>query len=82
MNSVSKVLGSSTIVRGAQLAIVNRLPAHDHTRIHIDCVGFIVDKIISYEEGNQKDQKAKAIFLFKPLVNLILGLDGKGALKM
>ena len=79
MISLSKVLASATYVRGAQLSIIKQIPREEHAKIHIDIATYVVGKITAYEE---KEKKGKAIFLFKPLVNLLIGLDGHAALKM
>lgn len=80
--SLSRLLVGSIVVRGAQLAIIKRLPTDDHVRIHTDAAVYIVAKLSSFESTKRKESRNKALSFFKALSNLLIGIDGKGALKM
>ena len=73
---------NAVIVRGAHLAIVKSMPTEEHVRIHLDGVEYIVTKLKAYDQAKRKESRNKAVSYFKALSNLVIGVDGKGALKM
>lgn len=80
--ALSRALVNAVIVRGAHLAIVKSLPTEDHVQIHLDGSAYIVKKLKAYDEAKRKEARNKAVAYFKALGNLVIGIDGKGALKM
>lgn len=82
MMGLARLLCSAVVVRGPQLSIKQRLPADDHVRIHTDIAEFLLGKIARYEKGDRKEERTKALILFKALALLLIGVEGKGALKM
>lgn len=80
--AVSRVLAGAVVVRGAQLAIVKHLKTSDHVQLHADALAYIVKKYAVLRDGKKKDASTRALGLFKALANLLIGLDGQGALKV
>ncbi|GAA5954369.1 hypothetical protein JCM3765_004438 [Sporobolomyces pararoseus] len=79
--SLGRNLLQVAIVRGAQLAVVSTIPAEHHLRVHLDSLEFIIKKIKQFIETKRTDDRNKALNFFKALAHLVLGLDGRSALK-
>lgn len=79
--SLGRQLSGVAAVRGAHLAIVDTLPAEDHLRLHLDALKWIVPKLAHLEQVNRKDERNRAMVFFKALAHILLGLDGRSALK-
>ncbi|BGP45801.1 cohesin complex subunit [Rhodotorula kratochvilovae] len=80
--SLGRNLVGVAVVRGAHLAIVDSLPAEDHLRLHLDALKWVVPKLAHLEETKRKDERNRALAFFKALAHLLLGLDGRSALKV
>ncbi|BGP05787.1 cohesin complex subunit [Rhodotorula toruloides] len=79
--SLGRHLQGVVIVRGAHLAIVDQLPSEDHLRIHLDALKWIVTKLAQFEDAKRKDDRNRALSFFKALAHLLMGIDGRSALK-
>ncbi|KAK4699710.1 cohesin complex subunit SA-1/2, partial [Phenoliferia sp. Uapishka_3] len=79
---ISRLLSGAVVVRGAQLALVKRLRTVDHVQLHSDALAYIVKKFAVLREGKKKEASTRALSFFKALGNLLIGLDGQGALKV
>ncbi|PRQ73544.1 hypothetical protein AAT19DRAFT_15111 [Rhodotorula toruloides] len=79
--SLGRHLQGVVIVRGAHLAIVAQMPAEDHLRIHLDALKWIVGKLAQFEDAKRKDDRNRALSFFKALAHLLMGIDGRSALK-
>lgn len=79
--SLGRHLQGVVVVRGAHLAIVHQLPSEDHLRIHLDALKWVVSKLTQFEDAKRKDDRNRALSFFKALAHLLMGLDGKSALK-
>ncbi|GAA6050117.1 hypothetical protein JCM3770_001381 [Rhodotorula araucariae] len=80
--SLGRNLVGVAVVRGAHLAIVDSLPTEDHLRLHVDALRWVVPKLAHLEETKRKDERGRAVAFFKALAHLLLGLDGRSALKV
>jgi len=74
MASLSRQLGSAIVARGAHLSITKRLPTTELTRIFKELTDFIVGKIAGCENSTRK---VRAGAMFKPLLNLMIGMSGR-----
>ncbi|GAA6029512.1 hypothetical protein JCM8097_003715 [Rhodosporidiobolus ruineniae] len=80
--SLGRHLVQVVVVRGAQLAVVAQLPAEDHLRLHLDALKYAVSKLAHFEETKRREERGKILAFFKALGHLLLGLDGRSALKV
>lgn len=80
--SLGRNLIYAVVVRGAQLAVVSKLPTEDHLRLHLDACKYAVKKLAKFEEDKRRDERNKLLSFFKALAHLLLGLDGRAALKV
>lgn len=80
--ALSRTLVLAVVARGAQLAIIKRLPTTDHIFLHTEALSFIVDKLALLEQTKRKELRNSALCFFKALANWLIGIDGKGALAM
>ncbi|KAL8292902.1 hypothetical protein RQP46_000596 [Phenoliferia psychrophenolica] len=80
--AVSRVLSGAVVVRGAQLALVKRLRTSDHVQLHTDALAYIIKRYAVLRDAKKKDASTRVLGFFKALGNLLIGLDGQGALKV
>lgn len=80
--SLARHLQGVAAVRGAQLAIVSRMPAADHLCLHVDALKWAVAKLARFEEAKRKADRDRLLSFFKALGHLLFGLDGRSALKV
>jgi cohesin complex subunit SA-1/2 len=80
--SLGRTLVNVVIVRGAQLAIVSHLPTEDHLRLHLDGLKYAIKKLAKFEEDKRREERNKVLSFFKALGHLLIGLDGRAALKI
>ncbi|BGP22583.1 cohesin complex subunit SA-1/2 [Rhodotorula toruloides] len=79
--SLGRHLQGVIIVRGAHLAIVAQMPTDDHLRIHLDALKWMIAKLAQLEHAKRKDDRNRALSFFKALGHLLMGIDGRSALK-
>lgn len=79
--SLARLLSPATVIRGAQLSIINRLAPEHHARIHTDGSAYAVARMVSLERGGRGEGK-KVVGFFKVLGVLMTGIEGKVALNM
>ena len=70
------------MVRGAQLAIVKKLPSEYTVEIQTTLLSWMLKKISVYESTKNKRGKASAIGFFKALQVLLVGIGQGEALRM
>lgn len=80
--SLGRHLQGVAAVRGAQLALISTLPSEDHLRLHLDALKWAVAKLARFEEAKRKGDRDRLLSFFKALGHLLLGLDGRSALKV
>lgn len=81
--SLSRLLSSSVVVRGAQLSITKTLPSKFFVQIHKSVVDWAAKKVAAFEASDKKTlRRDKALLIFKVLVNMLIGISGRDCLKM
>ena len=80
--SLSKLLASCLVIRGAQLSVVKRLDNQFVVSIHTTLISWICKRIASSEANGNKKARNKAILLFKALVPLLNSIDALDSLRM
>lgn len=69
---LSKMLQSAIVIRGARLSVKAILDVDSYVSIHQDCITWLF----------QQTKKEKVGVMFKGLIHLTVGMDGRAALKM
>jgi cohesin complex subunit SA-1/2 len=80
--ALTKQLGQSFIIRGAQLSVIRRLDSQYIVQTHTNLLTWIVKLIGIYEAAKNKKARKTAILFFKVLQPLLAAVDSRDALKM
>ncbi|EGG13105.1 uncharacterized protein MELLADRAFT_86914 [Melampsora larici-populina 98AG31] len=78
---VCKLLGSTIVIRGARLSIKSILNSKSYITLHQELIEWVFNKIIEFQKNDLNELDKIAIF-FKGLVSLLIGMDGRSALKI
>lgn len=80
LSDLVKIIVSALIVRGSHLAIVRRIEPSSLINLHSGALTHALGKVKSYDEQKRKQHKARALFMFKLLSAMLIGVDGRDAL--
>lgn len=80
--TLAKLLGSSFVVRGAQLSITRRLAGRFVVDIHTSSLSWIIKRISGYETSGNKKKKSDSIEFFRVLQPLLATVESGDAIKM
>ncbi|SCV69509.1 BQ2448_2529 [Microbotryum intermedium] len=80
--AVGRLLSTATAVRGAQLAIVRRLPAEELVDLHTTALRYVLRKVANLDQANKSTTRNRALSYFKALAHLLLGVEGRSALTL
>ncbi|SGZ15754.1 BQ5605_C029g10698 [Microbotryum silenes-dioicae] len=80
--AVGRLLATATAVRGAQLAIVRRLPADELVNLHTTALRYIIRKVGNLDQASKSTARNRAFSYFKALAHLLLGVEGRSALTL
>ena len=76
---LAKLLASSLLIRGAQLAVVRRLDGKFVAQIHKNLLTWIGKRLAAYEKNKNKNSRKSSILFFKTLHPLLSSLGNKDA---
>ncbi|KAG0141898.1 hypothetical protein CROQUDRAFT_82784 [Cronartium quercuum f. sp. fusiforme G11] len=77
---LSKLLQSSIVIRGARLSVKAVLDSQAYIVLHTTCIEWLVKKASNLE--TDVEAESKWAVMFKGLMHLVPGLDGRAALKI
>jgi cohesin complex subunit SA-1/2 len=79
--TLARAFATHFILRGAQLAVLGRLPTPSLVEIHMDLVNYLVNKI--KDAGDEDDAVFIIASLFRPLTHLVItGTPPQDTLKL
>ena len=61
---------------------MKRLRTADHVQLHTDALAYVVKRFAVLRDTKKKDASMHVLGFFKALGNLLIGLDGRGALEV